>query len=148
MNYIILASVAAFLYAMGELIYKYKISGMNININKILSFAWIYGGIFGCILLIYEQTYGNNNNIPANIHYYIITFSLLIFIANIIYWHSCNMTTNPSLSRAIFTSISVIVLIIISAIYFKSIITISQLISILMIFFGVLLLICNVNIVK
>ena len=146
MNYIILASIAAFFYAIGELVYKYKISGMKININKILSFAWIYGGLFGLILLIYEHKYGGNDiNIPLKFHYYIIIFSLFIFIGNIIYWHSCSMTTNPSLSRSIFTSISLIVLIIISIIYFKSIITVSQLIGIIIIFIGVLL-ICEFNI--
>ena len=145
MNYIILASIAAFFYAIGELIYKYKISNMKININKILSFAWIYGGIFGTILLICDQLYGNNNNdVPLKFHYYIIIFSLLIFVANIIYWHSCSISSNPSLSRSIFTAISIIVLIIFSAIYFKSIITINQLIGIIMIFIGVLI-ICGFN---
>ena len=119
---------------------------MNININKILSFAWIYGGVFGTILLICDQLYGNNNNnnIPLKFHYYIIIFSLFIFVANIIYWYSCSIASNPSISRSIFTAISIIILIIFSAIYFKSIITISQLIGITMIFFGVLL-ICGFN---
>ena len=137
MHYVLIAGFSALFFAVVDLLYKFT-SCVNIDVDHFVCIWWIFGGLIALLYFFSKKFY--TVQLDYTILSIIMFAGLLTFTGNIIYFNAAKKVSNPGFSRAIFATISICLVTIISAIFFKKYISPIQIFAITLILIAIFLL--------
>jgi drug/metabolite transporter (DMT)-like permease len=139
-NWLILSIIASVFFVLGELIYKFT-DCSKIEPELYVTFLFISSGIIGSLYYFSKKLY--KKNIDKNTILKIFMIACILFVGHLIYWKGCKENSNPGLTRGVFAGIQILMLIMVSSLYFKKVINIQQIFGIICIVVGTLTISIN-----
>lgn len=114
--YFIYAGLSSVFFVLMEIIYKFT-NLVKIPARHFVCLWWILGGFVAFIYFLYNKVYTYTYDYNVLILISIIAF--LAFIGNLFYFDACKIVDNPGLSRCVFSGTLVLLLTLISIIFFN-----------------------------
>ena len=137
MHYVLIAGLSALLHVIVDLLYKFT-SCVNIDVDHFVCIWWIFGGLIALLYFFSKKFY--TVQLDYTILSIIMFATLLTFTGNLTYFQSMKKVSNPGFSRAIYATISICLVTIISAIFFKKYISPIQIFALTLILIAIFLL--------
>ena len=137
MNYVLISGFSALFFVFSDLLYKFT-SCANLEVEHFVCIWWIFGGIIAFLYFL------NNKYYTIQLDYTILSIIMfmgfLTFTGNIIYFNAVKKVSNPGFSRAIFATVSICLVTIISAMFFKKYVSPIQILALTLILIGIYIL--------
>ena len=139
MEWLNLALIAIPFFILIELIFKFTKCN-NLDTHIYISLLGICLGIIGIISLLINKKYKKLKNIDLNLVLTIFLIAILYYFGFNNYWLSCKKAYSPGMTRAIFSGGVILLLILISSVFFNKKIDMNKILGLFAIIGGIYLL--------
>ena len=135
-----MAGFSVLFFVILELLYKFS-NCASINPYIFVTAWFIISGFVTIPYFLYRDYH--KEHIPNLIIFIIVIMGLLSFVGNLIYWNACKNMINSAITRAVYSRVFIMLLVILNAITFEKYLSYIQSFSILLIIIGISLLLMS-----
>ena len=138
--YFIYAGLSSVFFVLMEIIYKFT-NIVKIPARHFVCLWWIMGGIVAFTYFLYNKVY--TYTYDYNIFILISIIAILAFTGNLFYFDACKLVNNPGLSRCVFSGTLVLLLTLISIMFFNRSISYTKFLGIIIVIIGLFITITS-----